>query len=164
MVNCFFTLDGPIGIHRADFLKILVNSLDTSTNIHFSKRLINYKETTKKKVILEFADGTTAETDVMIGCDGIRSATRASMYNHAAERESDIYYAKEYLKHVYPTWTGNITYRAAFPAERLRNIHPDHSALTDQLQVTLNFEYSAVLSNQLTLRHAVLGKKQGEFL
>jgi salicylate hydroxylase len=38
---------------------------------------------------LEFADGTTATTDVLIGADGIRSAVRKTMFEEASRDNGD---------------------------------------------------------------------------
>ncbi|KAK3297386.1 uncharacterized protein B0H64DRAFT_440856 [Chaetomium fimeti] len=43
----------------------------------FGKRLVDYTDgEAASKVILRFGDGSTAEHDLLIGCDGIHSATR----------------------------------------------------------------------------------------
>ncbi|GES64796.1 FAD-dependent monooxygenase afoD [Aspergillus terreus] len=45
--------------------------------VQFGKRLVDYNDDeANEKVVLRFADGSTAESDVVIACDGIHSATR----------------------------------------------------------------------------------------
>ena len=40
------------------------------------KKLQNIEETSQGGVVATFADGTTAEGDLLIGCDGVHSRTR----------------------------------------------------------------------------------------
>jgi salicylate hydroxylase len=48
--------------------------------ITFGKQLVGYEDKdTNSKVVLRFDDGTTAEADVLVGCDGIHSKTRENM-------------------------------------------------------------------------------------
>ncbi|KAL4802419.1 hypothetical protein BDV18DRAFT_146709 [Aspergillus unguis] len=48
----------------------------------FGKQLASYEDDNESgKVVLHFDDGTTVETDVLLGCDGIHSATRRIMLN-----------------------------------------------------------------------------------
>ncbi|KAI0639949.1 FAD/NAD-P-binding domain-containing protein [Trametes polyzona] len=69
--------DEALGIHRADFLDALVSHVNPA-NCHFHKRLTNITEspTNPKRLLLHFLDGTTHETDVVLGADGIKSAVR----------------------------------------------------------------------------------------
>lgn len=55
---------------------------DQGTRIEYGKRFTGYTET-ENGVIAEFADGTTAEGDVLIGADGIHSPVRRLMDPHA---------------------------------------------------------------------------------
>lgn len=68
---------GQSSVHRAHFLDMMVK-LVPSTSASFGKRLVNLTTMTnpKKRVILEFQDGSTAEADAVIGCDGVKSMTR----------------------------------------------------------------------------------------
>lgn len=55
----------------------------------FGKQLLSYDDDEEtSKVILRFEDGTTAEADVLLGCDGIHSTTRRIMLgnDHPASR------------------------------------------------------------------------------
>ncbi|KAH6641049.1 hypothetical protein F5144DRAFT_590430 [Chaetomium tenue] len=61
---------------RAHFLLEMVALLPEGVT-EFGKRLVEYIDDEKSdKVVLRFADGSRAEADVVIGCDGIHSATR----------------------------------------------------------------------------------------
>ncbi|KAH8693298.1 hypothetical protein BGW36DRAFT_302536 [Talaromyces proteolyticus] len=61
---------------RSHFLCGMVDQLPEGS-VQFGKQLVNYTDSDgSEKVKLHFADATTAEADVVIGCDGIHSATR----------------------------------------------------------------------------------------
>ena len=69
--------EGPrphTGVHRRTLRQILLARLDDS--LHLGKPAASYEET-DSGVRLTFEDGTTAEGDVLVGADGIRSAIRA---------------------------------------------------------------------------------------
>jgi 2-polyprenyl-6-methoxyphenol hydroxylase-like FAD-dependent oxidoreductase len=50
--------------------------VDLGVPFHFEKRLIGAETLGDGSVVARFADGTEAHGDLMIGCDGVRSATR----------------------------------------------------------------------------------------
>ena len=69
--------EGPrphTGVHRRTLRQILLARLDDS--LHLDKPAVGYEET-ESGVRLNLADGATAEGDVLVGADGIRSAIRA---------------------------------------------------------------------------------------
>lgn len=63
-------------------------------------------------VTLQFADGTNATCDVLIGCDGIKSVIRREMFTRLA-----INGGTDMLKYVEPVWTGEVVYRGLIPSE-----------------------------------------------
>jgi salicylate hydroxylase len=65
------------------------------------------------RAVMTFADGSTAESDVVIGADGIRSAVRASLFGPDT-----------------PRFTGHICWRGLVPAQALPKglIEPDMTA------------------------------------
>jgi salicylate hydroxylase len=65
---------GQNSTHRAHFLNELVKLIPDEVP-EFGKRLKNIEEK-GDKMVLTFEDGTTAEADAVIGCDGIKSRTR----------------------------------------------------------------------------------------
>ncbi len=68
---------GIIMIARESLTKILYNkAIVQGTVIEFGKKLADIKET-GDKVIAYFEDGTSAQGDFLIGCDGIHSRTRS---------------------------------------------------------------------------------------
>lgn len=67
----------------------------------FNKRLVDVDQN-GEKVVCKFADGTQAEADAVVGCDGIRSGTRPFVFDH-----------KEEL--VKPVFTKKVAYRGLVP-------------------------------------------------
>lgn len=70
---------GQNGVHRAHFLDELVGLLPSNL-AQFGKRLQHLEEQDGGKFQLNFEDGTTAQADAVIGCDGIKSRVRRSMF------------------------------------------------------------------------------------
>lgn len=76
---------GQTSVHRAHFLDELVKLIPQNVP-KFGKRLKEVIET-GEKMVLVFEDGTRAEADALIGCDGIKSRTRKILLgddHHAA--------------------------------------------------------------------------------
>lgn len=88
--------------HRAHFLQIFRARLRPSA-VSFGKRLVACTD----DGALRFADGSAAACDVLVGCDGIRSAVRRCVL--AGESEA--------------VWSGTLVYRALFPVAMLRSVH-----------------------------------------
>jgi len=113
-------------LHRSDLQQILLQGVP-SANIHLGKKLKKYVQTNAPQTIrIEFSDGTSATCDVLVGCDGIRSNTRAQMMRD----EAAITGRSEYLRCVEPRWTGTTAYRILTPASRLAAKNPNHSMLS----------------------------------
>jgi salicylate hydroxylase len=98
---------GANSVHRAHFLNGLVKLLPERIT-HFKKHLdtIEQPGSLDKKITLKFHDGTTAEADAVIGCDGVKSQTRVWMLGGP-----DIPGAK-------PSYTYKYAYRGLVPMER----------------------------------------------
>ncbi|KAI0915573.1 hypothetical protein AcV5_003758 [Taiwanofungus camphoratus] len=135
----YYTVMLPYGsstMHRADMMDVLRRNLPASCSIHTSKRLDKYTEVTDERGIvtaieLHFTDGSIVETDVLIGADGIKSATRATLYDIAHRKEC----SQEIDKHscsrcamATPKWSGTVAYRCLIPTEKLRQVNPEHQA------------------------------------
>ena len=95
---------GPyVHIHRGDLHGVLERVVTPGT-IVFGHQLAGIDET-GNAVRLIFGNGATAEADIVIGADGIRSKVR----EFVIDREP-------------PQFVGAAAYRAIFPAERLRGL------------------------------------------
>lgn len=80
--NPVFTISndlGQNGVHRATFLDELVKLLPEGI-AHFGKRLKSLEQNGAGKYVMGFEDGSFAEADAVIGCDGIKSKTRQLMH------------------------------------------------------------------------------------
>src|ERR1700737_4124991 len=97
-----FSRDGGRGynVHRADFLNLLFAALPKGT-VTLGHRCIQLKED-GDRVHLSFANGASAEADVVIGADGIRSVVQREIGLQSR-----------------PTSEGIMAYRGLIPAERL---------------------------------------------
>ncbi|KAJ3551436.1 hypothetical protein NM688_g4701 [Phlebia brevispora] len=116
-------------VHRAHFLDVLVKHLPEGvTNLR--KRLITYSNQDSGSIELQFSDGTKATCDLLVGCDGIRSAVRKQMFEDEAVRQLQ----PELVKYVDPVFSGSFTYRAVFSMEVLKGRegepHPSLNAPT----------------------------------
>jgi salicylate hydroxylase len=87
-------------VHRADFLNILFDALQKET-VNLGHRCIELKEE-GGRVRLSFANGASAEADVVIGADGIRSVVQRAIGLQSR-----------------PTSEGMMAYRGLILAERL---------------------------------------------
>ncbi|KHN98031.1 Aromatic-ring hydroxylase-like protein [Metarhizium album ARSEF 1941] len=73
---------GIQGIRRDHLIEHLIRVLPPGTVV-FKKRLEDVLERgDDEKIALKFADGTVAEADAVIGCDGIKSRTRDMVMGH----------------------------------------------------------------------------------
>jgi len=90
-------------LHRGDLHAALADIVPADTIIH-GKKLVRITEH-GPRVTLAFADGSTAEADLVIGADGAHSLVR----DYVAGPEQ-------------PRFTGKLGYRTTFPAARLRGL------------------------------------------
>ncbi|KAF7292565.1 hypothetical protein MIND_01153800 [Mycena indigotica] len=126
-----------ITLYRADFQAALLGHLPDRVQIHYSKRLHSFDDRQPGPVQLVFSDGTAASCDILVGADGLKSATRAGVLARHIDdlrregREDD---AAEAASCIEPWWSGHIAYRALIPKERLREVSPNHQALTEPMQ------------------------------
>jgi 2-polyprenyl-6-methoxyphenol hydroxylase-like FAD-dependent oxidoreductase len=65
-----------VSMRRSDLAELLASAIEKrKIPMHFEKRLVGIDQTADR-VVAHFADGTSAEGTLLIGADGIRSATR----------------------------------------------------------------------------------------
>lgn len=75
-----------VAIHRATLHEILLKHLD-DTPVHLGKSLASLHQNSET-VTLEFKDGSTHESDLVIGADGIHSAVRNSIFTQTELRDA----------------------------------------------------------------------------
>jgi len=95
---------GQNGVHRARFLDEMVTLIPDGI-AKFGKRLDDITTKADGKLLMKFLDGTTAEADVVIGCDGIKSRVRQLIVG--VDHPS-----------AYPTYTHKYAYRGLIPMEK----------------------------------------------
>lgn len=96
------TYGGPhLILHRGDLQGIMASRLPPGS-LQFGKKLVGLDENPDSSVLIRFADGTSAEADVVIGADGINSMVREVLLGPEE-----------------PKYSGNVAYRAVFPSARL---------------------------------------------
>lgn len=67
---------GQSGVHRARYLDELVKLVPQDV-ARFDKKLINVQDNfSNGRLVMQFEDGSSAEADAIIGCDGIKSRVR----------------------------------------------------------------------------------------
>ncbi|KIJ41279.1 hypothetical protein M422DRAFT_75634 [Sphaerobolus stellatus SS14] len=106
---------GCIRFHRAEFLDVFVNHLPTGV-AHFRKRVKSYEQDTPgDPITLHFNDGSTAECDVLVGADGVKSMVRAEMLKHIASTKGN----PDLLDLIDPFFSGTIAYRGLIPVDKM---------------------------------------------
>lgn len=97
--------EGHSTTHRAHFIDEL-GRLIPEELAEFGKRLYNItRDETRGRTIMKFSDGTTAEADVVVGCDGIRSMCR----NFVLGKDNPL---------AQPQFTGKHAYRGLIPMDK----------------------------------------------
>lgn len=76
---------GQTTVRRSDFLNALVNLVPDGV-AQFGKRLVKLQESAEG-VTLSFEDGTSVVADVVVGCDGIRSKVKESLFPDESDLE-----------------------------------------------------------------------------
>lgn len=95
---------GQNGVHRARFLDEMVKLLPDGV-AKFGKRLSTLSENNQGRIVMSFEDGTSAEADAVIGCDGIKSKVRQILVG--ADHPS-----------AHPSYTHKYAYRGLIPMEQ----------------------------------------------
>ena len=111
--------------------KLLATHLRAYDRIQYAKRLVSYVEPASEDgpIVLKFQDGTEATCDVLVGCDGIKSAVRRTMYTRMAEEvaaDGHVEEAARLRAMNEPIWSGCVAYRGLVPAAKLdENVRKD---------------------------------------
>src|SRR3954468_1605530 len=88
------------GMHRADFVDFLAASLPKGV-VHTGHRCVGFEQA-GERTRATFANGTSAEADIVVAADGIHSELRPYVFPPSA-----------------PVFHGTVAYRGTVPAERL---------------------------------------------
>ncbi|KAJ7923437.1 hypothetical protein B0H13DRAFT_1979817 [Mycena leptocephala] len=126
-----------ITLHRADFQTVLLRRLPKSYRINCSKRLRTYIQPQSGPTELVFEDGTRSFCDVLVGADGLKSATRGAFLSERVNwmrGQGRWQEASDIASCIEPVWSGTIAYRALITAERLKASAPGHPVLTTPTQ------------------------------
>lgn len=71
---------GMIILRREELINFLIKKIESKKiPIQFGKKLVDVKEM-ENKVTAYFEDGTSAEADFLVGCDGMKSKARKSVF------------------------------------------------------------------------------------
>lgn len=89
------------------------------TRAHFNKRCVGARQLSDGQMQITFADGTTAEADVLLGADGIRSNVRTYVIG-ADKAGEDSSKKDEIAEVVRVAFTNTIAYRGLVPLEQAR--------------------------------------------
>jgi salicylate hydroxylase len=109
---------GQSSVHRAHFLDVLVGLIPDGV-AKFGKKVERVEEK-GQKMVLTFHDGSTAEADAVIGCDGVKSRTRQALLGVDHETTN-------------PTFTGKYAYRGLIPMEKAAGALGDELARNSQM-------------------------------
>ncbi|KAG6812290.1 hypothetical protein H0H92_003599 [Tricholoma furcatifolium] len=123
--------DGPLTVPRPVLLDMLKSRLSGLCSIHTATHVLTYEETSDG-VMIKFKDGSTQTADLLIGCDGVHSATRATLFQNLARTHP----SEGYEKFMEPKWSGTLAYRCVTDRNKLREKNPDNISL-DQARIVV---------------------------
>ncbi|MBU3066916.1 FAD-dependent monooxygenase [Nocardia sp. NEAU-G5] len=81
-------VDRNFGVSRITLRQVLLSDLDGI--VHYDKAITGYRRLDDGRVEAQFADGTTAVGDVLVGADGATSRVRAQLLPHAERVDTGI--------------------------------------------------------------------------
>ncbi|KAI0266961.1 hypothetical protein BC834DRAFT_969013 [Gloeopeniophorella convolvens] len=119
------------------------------TTFHPSAKLVSYTAPSDPgaPLVLAFADASTAQADVLIGADGIRSPVRAGMYAETSRpvRERSVARSAATPKQ----WTGTVACRSFVSMAKLAvaALQKDHTACTNNFKQVVAYPISPTLIN-----------------
>jgi salicylate hydroxylase len=98
--------NATFGMHRADFVAFLAESLPAGV-VHTGHRCAGFEQHGERARV-SFANGASAEADIVIGADGIHSELRRYVFPPSQ-----------------PVFSGSVAYRGLIPQERVPDWPPD---------------------------------------
>jgi salicylate hydroxylase len=110
---------GLSSVHRAHFMDELASLIPKGV-AHFGKRLQSLEHKDSGRIQLIFEDGTTAEADAVVGCDGLRSQVRQILFDKKSPLE-DL------------TFSGKYAYRGLIPMNKAKEALGDYLAGNSQM-------------------------------
>lgn len=116
---------GLQGCHRGQFANALFQLLPSGVT-HFNKQLENVEDNDGARLRLFFKDGTVAEADAVIGCDGIKSKTREILVGHNNPQANCSY-------------THKYAYRGMVPMDQAAEVLGEERALNAAIWVSHHF-------------------------
>ncbi|KAL0068338.1 hypothetical protein AAF712_004725 [Marasmius tenuissimus] len=108
---------GALNFHRKDVQQALLQRVPSFCTIHLNHRLSKCSET-DSAVQLQFSNGRSAECDLLIGADGVKSVVRRDLKGPQTS----------------PIYSGTVAFRGLVPREKLEQAHPGHRALEQPIQ------------------------------
>lgn len=117
---------GIWGIHRAELQEVLLRRLNKDMHLNLSSRVVACEEQGNIASI-KFEDGTTANFDLVIGADGLKSVIRRDLLTAKFPDEID---------RILPIWSGSTVYRFLVPMQALSQKAADHPAITKATMVS----------------------------
>lgn len=101
--------------HRKALLDVMVSLIPLSA-VHFNKRAVfTHQSPSSTQVAITFSDGETIMVDAVIGCDGIKGATRKAVLG---ELQPSM---------VEPVYAGLYVYRGILPIEVIEEAIPEYA-------------------------------------
>lgn len=136
--NIAFTISnslGQNGVHRARFLDEIVKLVPKEI-ARFGKKLRDIKEGSNGRLVMSFEDGTTAEADAVVGCDGIKSRVRQVIVgpDHPS---------------AHPVYTHKYAYRGLAPMEQAIEAIGEELALNSCMHVSGRYHLRPVARSLL---------------
>lgn len=112
---------GRGGVYRAHFLDELITHIPKEI-ANFDKRLESLEDAQDGSgdVVLKFADGTSAQHSAVIGCDGIKSKTRAHVLGQDDPATTAVF-------------SGKICYRGLIPMDEAKELLGEEVAANSQI-------------------------------
>lgn len=115
---------GQNGVHRAHYLDEIVKLIPLEI-ARFGKKLLEVEEKAggKGRLVMKFEDGSTAEADAVVGCDGIKSRVRQVVVG--ADHPS-----------AYPAYTHKYAYRGLAPMDQAVDAVGEELAMNSCMHVS----------------------------